>query len=53
MLPATAVGNGFDVEVADFDHAGLDDLFLCNRASVNGAAADSGGVARLLLGTER
>jgi hypothetical protein len=33
ILPTTAVGNGFDVEVADFDGDGIADLFLCNRAS--------------------
>jgi VCBS repeat protein len=50
ILPRTAVGNGFDVEVADFDDDGVDDLFLCNRASLGDAPADSGGLARLLLG---
>ena len=39
VLPATAVGNGFDVEVADFNGDGRDDLFLASR----------GGVDRLLL----
>jgi hypothetical protein len=48
MLPSTATGNGFDVEVADFDGDGRADLFLCNRASTGNAAA-SGGVQRLLL----
>lgn len=50
VLPASAVGNGFDVEVADFDADGFDDLFLCNRASVTDAAAASGGLQRLLRG---
>jgi hypothetical protein len=48
VLPSTAGGNGFDVEVADFDGDGRDDLFLCNRASTGDAAA-SGGMQRLLL----
>jgi len=42
-------GNGFDVEVADFDGDGVADLFLCNRASTRQPAI-SGGVQRLLLG---
>ena len=50
--PATAAGNGFDIEVADFDGDGLTDLFLCNRASMSGAAAASGGLQRLLFGTD-
>jgi hypothetical protein len=49
VLPAGTEGNGFDVEVADFDGDGIDDLFLCNRASFD-AFADSGGLQRLLLG---
>jgi hypothetical protein len=49
-LPASAIGNGFDVEVADFDADGLADLFLCNRASTRDPEG-SGGVQRLLLGT--
>jgi hypothetical protein len=52
VLPQSADGNGFDVEVADFDGDGRTDLFLCNRASANDAAA-SGGQQRLLLGRER
>jgi hypothetical protein len=48
VLPATADGNGFDVEVADFDGDGRADLFFCNRASASDAEA-SGGVQRLLL----
>jgi hypothetical protein len=52
ILPRSADGNGFDVEVADFDGDGRVDLFLCNRASDNDAEA-SGGVQRLLLGRER
>jgi hypothetical protein len=51
ILPQSADGNGFDVEVADFDGDGRTDLFLCNRASANDAEA-SGGVQRLLLGRE-
>jgi hypothetical protein len=53
-LPLSADGNGFDVEVADFDSDGLNDLFLCNRASISdtGAALMSGGLQRLLLGVE-
>ena len=49
MLPESADGNGFDVEVADFDGDGRADLFLCNRASLRNDAAGSGGVQRLLL----
>jgi len=49
VLPPGADGNGFDVEVADFDGDGVADLFLCNRASTRQAAI-SGGVQRLLLG---
>jgi hypothetical protein len=50
VLPAAAEGNGFDVELADFDDDGLTDLFLCNRASIDQFAAESGGLQRLLLG---
>lgn len=51
ILPASADGNGFDIEVADFDGDGLDDLSLCNRSSVAnpGAGEISGGQPRLLL----
>jgi hypothetical protein len=49
VLPAAAGGNGFDVEVADFDGDGRADLFLCNRASLSNDAEGSGGVPRLLL----
>jgi hypothetical protein len=49
ILPAAAGGNGFDVEVADFDADGRSDLFFCNRAS-DDAALESGGLQRLLLG---
>jgi hypothetical protein len=52
VLPRTVDGNGFDVEVADFDGDGRADLFLCNRASEDDAQA-SGGVQRLLLGHAR
>jgi hypothetical protein len=54
VLPAAANGNGFDIEVADFDADGIDDLFLCNRASVSGpgAAIRSGGLQRLLRGVD-
>lgn len=51
ILPADLDGNGFDVEVADFDGDGLTDLFLCNRASLpEPDAAASGGLQRLFLG---
>ncbi len=50
VLPADVDGNGFDVEVADFDGDGRTDLFLCNRASVDDDPARSGGQQRLLLG---
>jgi hypothetical protein len=56
ILPRGADGNGFDVEVADFDGDGQSDLFLCNRASETGsnaAAAASGGRQRLLLRARR
>jgi hypothetical protein len=49
VLPVGADGNGFDVEVGDFDGDGLADLFLCNRASTRQPAL-SGGIQRLLLG---
>ena len=49
VLPASATGNGFDVEVADFDGDGQKDLFLCNRASLRNDPEGSGGVQRLLL----
>jgi hypothetical protein len=49
VLPASAGGNGFDVEVADFDGDGRADLFLCNRASLRNDPEGSGGVQRLLL----
>jgi hypothetical protein len=50
ILPATAEGNGFGIEVADFDGDGRTDLFLCNRASLPDDPGASGGVQRLLLG---
>ena len=49
VLPASATGNGFDTEVADFDGDGLADLFLCNRASLRDDPRGSGGQQRLLL----
>jgi len=49
VLPESADGNGFDVEVADFDGDGHKDLFLCNRASLRNDPEGSGGVQRLLL----
>jgi hypothetical protein len=48
VLPPAVAGNGFGIEVADFDGDGRDDLFFCNRASTANAAT-SGGVQRLLL----
>jgi hypothetical protein len=53
VLPPSADGNGFDVEVADFDGDGRADLFLCNRASLGNDPEGSGGVQRLLLKTVR
>lgn len=52
VLPASADGNGFDIEVADFDRDGVTDLFFCNRAST-GVAAESEGLQRMLLGERR
>lgn len=52
VLPATANGNGFDIEVADFNRDGRDDLFFCNRSSSSSnprTAAASGGLQRLLF----
>lgn len=49
-FPAAANGNGFDIEVADFDNDGLMDMFFCNRASAVDYPAASGGTARLLRG---
>jgi hypothetical protein len=49
VLPASANGNGFDIEVADLDGDGRADLFFCNRASQRDDPAASGGVQRLLL----
>jgi hypothetical protein len=49
ILPAVADGNGFDIEVADFDGDGRADLFFCNRASLGNEPEASGGVQRLLL----
>jgi hypothetical protein len=55
VLPVSAEGNGFDVEVADFDGDGLQDLFLCNRSSVPQSADQekAGGLQRLLRGVEQ
>jgi hypothetical protein len=53
VLPAAANGNGFDIEVADFDGDGRTDLFLCNRASDGDDPVASGGTQRLLLGRDR
>lgn len=52
VLPVSADGNGFDVEVADFDADGLNDLFFCNRTSRAQARdqAQAGGLQRLLRG---
>jgi hypothetical protein len=47
VLPASATGNGFDIEVADFDADGRPELLLCNRAS-GPSATRSGGNLRLL-----
>jgi hypothetical protein len=56
ILPATATGNGFDVEIADFNGDGANDLFLCNRASRTQnpqTAAATGGRQRLLFARPR
>lgn len=55
VLPVSADGNGFDVEVADFDRDGLQDLFLCNRTSIAQSADQTaaGGLQRLLRGIEQ
>jgi hypothetical protein len=49
VLPAAANGNGFDIEVADFDGDGRTDLFFCNRASLDEDPVAAGGLQRLLL----
>jgi hypothetical protein len=49
VLPAALTGNGFDIEVADFDGDGSDELLFCNRASNPRDAAGSGGRLRLLV----
>lgn len=51
VIASDVDGNGFDIEVADFDGDGLADLFLCNRASVPSVqeAAETGGRQRLLM----
>lgn len=46
ILPLSATGNGFDIEVADFDGDGRAELLACNRAS-SANARQSGGVLRL------
>jgi hypothetical protein len=50
-FPAGADGNGFDIEVADFDGDGLDDMFFCNRASAVDNPGETGGTPRLLRAT--
>ena len=52
VLPADVTGNGFDIEVADFNGDGAPELFLCNRASSRapGQQESSGGQQRLLTG---
>jgi hypothetical protein len=47
VLPASATGNGFDIEVADFNGDGRNELLLCNRAS-DPNPTRSGGTLRLL-----
>jgi hypothetical protein len=51
VLPASVDGNGFDIEIADFDGDGRADLFLCNRASSPSprGRSDAGGRAMLLM----
>jgi hypothetical protein len=51
VLPESTDGNGFDIEVADFNGDGSEDLFFCNRSSVAnpGAGVASGGQPRLLF----
>lgn len=49
-FPASADGNGFDIEVADFDNDGLPDMFFCNRASIVESPEATGGMPRLLRG---
>ena len=55
VIPEGATGNGFDVEVADFDGDGLQDMFFCNRSSLKSAddQQEAGGLQRLLRGIER
>ena len=47
LLPLSATGNGFDIEVVDLDADARAELVLCNRASAPDASR-SGGVLRLL-----
>lgn len=51
VLPSSVFGNGFDIEVADFNGDGGEDLFLCNRSYSRdpGEAVAAGGQPRLLL----
>jgi hypothetical protein len=51
VLPASATGNGFDIEVADFDADGRNELLLCSRASGQNPTR-SGGVLRLLTANQ-
>jgi len=49
-LPYPLYGNGFDIEVADFNGDGYDDLFFCNRAAnTRSRNLDRDGRSRLLI----
>lgn len=49
-LPDPLYGNGFDIEVADFNGDGNDDLFFCNRlANSRAPNIERDGRSRLLL----
>lgn len=53
-LPLPLYGNSFDIEVADFNGDGNDDLFFCNRAAnVRSGNLARDGQSRLLLYEEQ
>ena len=48
-LPKPLYGNSFDIEVADFNGDGNDDLFFCNRAANSRSDRRRDGQSRLLI----